>query len=173
MNWAFNQNCQLVISDLPNKGAYAHTLEMIVDPDGTKMLYKDRSESIVEHVKDGLYNYYLLLTNLNPDTIDINKISLHDNSIGDWTETEKIFSICNLRKCVIELEKKSIEDFLYKRCEKSSQQSTKDLLLISIFVLEHLINQEKYSEAERILTSLGSCENLCGDVITKTCNCNG
>ena len=163
----------MVISDLPNKGTYTHTLEMIVGPDDIKLLYKDRSEPIVEHIADGLYVYHLLLTNLDPETVDVNKISSYNNSIGDWTEVEKIFSICHLRNCVIELEKKSIENFLYKKCVKSSQQSTKDLLLISIFVLEHLISQEKYSEADRILKSLGSCGNLCGDVVTKTCNCNG
>ena len=92
-------------------------------------------------------------------------------------DPENIFSICKLRKCTIAQEKLAIEEFLStcnkRNCNKrSSQQPVRDVLLISIFVLEHLISQEKYLEAERILESLDSCRNLCGNNI-KTCNCNG
>lgn len=99
------------------------------------------------------------------------------NSFGPSIE-EEIFSICNLRKCALAHERQAIEEFLSvcnkKNCnKKSSQQSTRDILLISVFVLEHLISRHRYSEAETILDSLGSCKNICGDSITKTCCCNG
>ena len=101
-----------------------------------------------------------------------------NNSIGDPQISEEIFSICHLRKCVFAYEKQAIEEFLStcnkKNCNKrSSQQSTRDILLMSIFVLEHLICQNKYNEAQRILNQLGSCSNLCPNTITKTCDCNG
>lgn len=174
MNWTFNQNCQLIISECPNKGEFTNSFEIIVDPDGIHKEYHNRTNSIIEFVKDGLYQYYLLLTNRDLDDINFNDVISNNNSIGDWSYSENIFSICNLRKCAFELEKKSIESFLcYNTCEKSSSQLEADLLLISIFVLEHLISLEKYSEAERILERLKSCENICGNTLLKPCNCNG
>ena len=95
----------------------------------------------IEEIKSGL----------NP----IDRIKEYTNSNGGWTYEENIFSICKLRKCTIAQEKLAIEEFLStcnkRNCNKrSSQQPVRDVLLISIFVLEHLISQEKYLEAERI-----------------------
>lgn len=186
MNWTFNQNCQLVFLDAPDKNEYTHTLE-VVEKQSDKTIYGifiDRTDSVNINIEDGLYCYYLLQTNnsefieeiksgLNP----IDRIKEYTNSNGGWTYEENIFSICKLRKCTIAQEKLAIEEFLStcnkRNCNKrSSQQPVRDVLLISIFVLEHLISQEKYLEAERILESLDSCRNLCGNNI-KTCNCNG
>lgn len=186
MNWTFNQNCQLIFLDTPDKNEYTHTLE-VIEKQSDKTIYGifiDRTESVDIEIEDGLYHYYLLQTNngefieeiktgLNP----IDKIKEYTNSNGGWTYEENIFSICNLRRCTIALEKLTIEEFLSncnkRNCNKKhSQQPIRDVLLISIFVLEHLISQEKYLEAERILESLDSCKNLCGNNI-KTCNCNG
>jgi hypothetical protein len=101
-----------------------------------------------------------------------------NNSIGDPQISEEIFSICHLRKCVFAYEKQAIEEFLStcnkKNCNKrSSQQSTRDILLMSLFVLEHLICEEKYNEAKRIVEQLGSCGNLCNTQTLKSCCCNG
>lgn len=179
MNWTFNQNCQLIIDETPDKNGYIHLLEVLFFPDGTHLCFSDRNSPIVEYLpKDGLYIYRYLLTNEDPSNIDISKIPASSNSIGDWTGFEEIFSICHLRKCAIAHEKQAIEEFLStcnkKNCnQKSSQQAVRDVLLISIFVLENLIVRQRYSEAEDILERLGSCGNLCEDVITKTCCCNG
>ena len=179
MNWTFNQNCQLIIEELPDKRSFSHIIEVVFFPNDSYTTYVDRNagEPIVESIKDGLHIYRYLLTNDNPSDIDISKIPCYSNSDGGWTHEEEIFSICHLRKCAIAQEKQAIEEFLstcHKRnCnKKSSEQSTRDILLISIFVLEYLISENKYLEAERILESLGSCEDLCYNNI-KTCNCNG
>jgi hypothetical protein len=182
MNWTFNQNCQLIIP-APNKGGL-HSLEVITDPKGNIIKFNnsdrliDRTSNLILDIEfDGLYKYYLLLTSSDPNTIDITKIGNPNNSVT-WTEEEEIFSICHLRKCVFAYEKQAIEEFLStcnkKNCNKrSSQQSTRDILLMSIFVLENLIARQRYLEAETILNSLNSCDNLCKDSITKTCCCNG
>lgn len=164
---------------------FKHTLEVFVDPKGNIVKFNDsemlidRSSDLILDVKlDGLYKYYLLQTDIDdPKTIDITKIKNPDNSTGPLTE-EEIFSICHLRKCVFAHEKQAIEEFLStcnkKNCNKrSSQQYIRDILLMSIFVLENLIARQRYYEAETILNSLNSCEGLCKDAVIKTCCCNG
>lgn len=148
----------------------------------------NREVSIEYNLKtDGRYKYLKVLS--NRDVQELKKLLLTPNtflellvspidSIGPSAYEEEIFSICHLRKCAIAHEKQAIEEFLStcnkKNCnKKSSQQSVRDILLISIFVLENLIARQRYSEAEDILERLGSCGNLCKDVITKTCCCNG
>ena len=179
MKWTFNQNCQLIIDETLNKGNKQHSIEIIIYPNNACEVYTDRTSKIVLDLpEDGLYIYKYLLTDTNPSIIDIATIPDASNSIGDWTGIEEIFSICHLRKCAIAHEKQAIEEFLStchkKNCnQKSSMQSVRDILLISIFVLEHLIYQNKYSEAQRILDQLGSCGDLCKDTITKKCCCNG
>ena len=96
MNWTFNQNCQLIISECPNKGEFINSFEIIVDPDGIHKEYRNRINSIIEFVKDGLYQYYLLLTNRDLDEINFNEVISNNNSKGDWSYSENIFSICNL-----------------------------------------------------------------------------
>ena len=179
MNWTFNQNCQLIVDDILDKNGHTHSIEVIICPDGTYEVYIDRTDRIVLDLsEDGLYMYKYLLTNTNPETIDITTIPDANTSVGGWTDSEEIFSICRLRNCAIAHEKHAIEEFLSvcnkSKCnQKSSLQSTRDILLISIFVLEHLICQEKYEEAKRIVDQLSSCNNLCKDVFTKKCCCNG
>ena len=94
----------------------------------------------------------------NPNLNKLKKVKLVRLSQVLICSASLIFlSVCNKKNCN----------------KKSAQQSTRDILLISVFVLEHLISRHRYSEAETILDSLGSCKNICGDSITKTCCCNG
>ena len=44
---------------------------------------------------------------------------------------------------------------------------------MAIFVLEHLIARERFTEANMILESMPQCETLCKSINIKTCNCNG
>ena len=164
MNWHFNQNCELVIDDIPTIG----TTEVLVKDGDIWATAVDREIPLTVKVDDGLYEYYQF-----PNT---NKPEIKVEELED--PIEKIFSICNLRKCTFTHEKQAISEFLStctkRNCnKKSSQQSTRDILLISLFVLEHLICEEKYSEAKRIVEQLGSCGNLCNTQTLKSCCCNG
>ena len=178
MNWTFNQNCQLIIDEIPEKGS-KHLLEVIIYPNDAYEMFVDRIGSIkLDLPEDGLYQYKYLTTDRDPSTIDISTIPNNDNSIGDWSGLENIFSLCHLRKCAVAYEKQSIEEFLStcnkRNCNKKSyHQSTRDILLISLFVLEHLICEDKYLEAQRILDALGTCGGLCENRLTKSCCCNG
>lgn len=189
MNWTFNQDCQLIIEEQLNKGEFANSVEIIwclSDNSFKTFLNRSNGALVVDIDKDGLYRYLCLFSNrpfteLRSLTLDPNflqYLTLPNNSIGNPQISEEIFSICHLRKCALAHEKQAIEEFLSicnkKNCnKKSSQQSTRDILLISVFVLEHLISRHRYSEAETILDALSSCKNICGDSVTKTCCCNG
>lgn len=164
MNWHFNQNCELVIDDIPTTG----TIEVLVKDGNIWATAIDREIPLTVKVDDGLYEYYQLPSN----TAEPIKVE----ELGD--PQDRIFSICNLRKCTFAHEKQAITEFLStctkRNCnKKSSQQSTRDILLISLFVLEHLICEEKYNEAKRIVEQLGSCGNLCNTQTLKSCCCNG
>lgn len=189
MNWTFNQNCQLIIEDHLNKGTYINSVEIIwcvADNSFKTFLNRGDESLIVDIEKDGLYRYLCLFSNrpfteLKSLTLDPNflqYLTMPIDDIGIVQTSEEIFSICHLRKCVFAYEKQAIEEFLStcnkKNCNKrSSQQYIRDILLMSIFVLENLIARQRYYEAETILNSLNSCDNLCKDSITKTCCCNG
>lgn len=182
MNWSFNQKCQLIIEPISSNNS--HTVEIIIAPNGECVKtntgedrWIDRNETlVVDIIVDGLYKHFILHTDSDPDTIDLNSINSASDSIGPWVQSN-IFSLCKLRMCTFAYERQSIEEFLSichkKNCGKKSEQHyVRDLLLIALFVLEHLVQLEKYEEAERILQGLSSCENLCKDTLTKNCCCN-
>lgn len=168
MTWHFNQNCELVIDDTPEIGS-THVIEVLVKDGNIWATAVDRTIPLTVKVEDGLYEYYKLYPETDNPEIKV-------ETLGD--PQEKIFSLCNLRKCTFAHEKQAITEFLStcnkRNCnKKSSQQSTRDVLLISLFVLEHLICEEKYNEAKRIVEQLGSCGNLCNMQTLKSCCCNG
>lgn len=168
MNWYFNQNCELEIKDLPENQSGLHTIEILVKDGNVWATAVDRTITFTMRVEDGLYKYYVIYDSNESPEINLNQL-------GD--PIENIFSICNLRKCAFAHEKQAIVEFLSvynkKNCnKKSEQQFTRDMLLISLFVLEHLICEEKYNEAQRIVNQLGFCGNLCDNQTLKHCNCN-
>lgn len=168
MNWHFNQNCELVIDEIPTAGT-THVIEVLVKDGDIWATAVDRTISLTVKVDDGLYEYYQFESDTTEPEIKVEEL-------GD--PQDRIFSICNLRKCTFAHEKQAITEFLStctkRNCnKKSTQQSTRDILLISLFVLEHLICEEKYNEAKRIIEQLGSCGNLCNTQTLKSCCCNG
>ena len=170
MNWHFNQNCELVIDDIPTPGTKDHVIEVLVKDGNIWATAVDREEiPLTVKVEDGLYEYYQFESDTAEPKIKVEELE---------DPKDRIFSICNLRKCTFAHEKQAITEFLStctkRNCnKKSSQQSTRDILLISLFVLEHLICEEKYNEAKRIIEQLGSCYNLCDTHTLKSCCCNG
>lgn len=189
MNWTINQNCQLVLDETPDKNGNENVVEILFGKqDGSFKYFINRTSPLIYEIsQDGIYKYMCLPTNrpvselknllLDADSF-LQYLVSPANSFGFPSKEEEIFSICHLRKCAFEHEKKAIEEFLStcnkKNCnKKSSQQSVRDILLISVFVLENLICKHRYKEAERILESLGSCGNLCDNISNKTCCCNG
>lgn len=85
-----------------------------------------------------------------------------------------IFSICKLQYCLKELQKKSMIQCKKGLCDEfDSDRKMRDLIFISIYVLENLISQERFGEALEIIKSLSTCVPICKNIsITKSgCNC--
>lgn len=95
--------------------------------------------------------------------------------ILDYCE-ESVFSLCRLEHCSFELERKVLEAGLGTCgivCEKSiNLKNQRNFLFISLYVLKHLISEEKYDEAENILKRLNTCSFLCKNMNPKFKNCN-
>jgi hypothetical protein len=87
MNIAFNQNCQLIISEIPERGEHKYVLEVIekVSDNTIQEVFINREESAAIDIVDGLYKYKKLLTNNEEfiTTLDLSKVNNPDHSIGD------------------------------------------------------------------------------------------
>lgn len=93
---------------------------------------------------------------------------------------QNVFSVCKLNRCLVNLQRQLIND-LTKSCKFKScavQQELKlkcDLLLSAVSVLEYLIDSKNFTEAQRIIDNLSTCNSICGDDVddfdTNSCGC--
>jgi hypothetical protein len=69
-----------------------------------------------------------------------------------------LFSICNLTKCFVSLQKD-----LIKNCSTCTTLDTtnRDFILSTIFVLDYLKDINNFKEAQRILDNITECGNFC------------
>ena len=129
------------------------------------------------------FNFYYANKDLNSieELSEINKITdlsiLWDNkdTQGFFWYDNNIFSICNLEKCLIFLQKQMIENLYINKCILNSDLKNKrDFILDSVFVLKYLISKNNYLEAQRILNNLSLCTNICNKdsyLLNSDCNC--
>lgn len=160
---------------IPNDGFYIYYCIKTVD-----------SEQITDLIKEGFDGLYYDVTTNNlifqqkPVTDYEKLISAlptllnEKEGVSDYIE-KYAFSICNLKKCLIELQKESVNK--YNSCDKMNELiKLRDLLFISIYVLETLIYQERFSEAMDVLNSINACNSFCTNIPIKSksnCNCHG
>lgn len=82
-----------------------------------------------------------------------------------------VINICNLKNCLLSLQKELIDLKLSSKCNNDSDiQDKKDFMLSSVFVLEYLISIKKYEEAVRLIDRLSSCNFICKSN-KLSCNC--
>lgn len=128
-------------------------------PDGIKI---GSREYTVEEILD-LINSNAYSTILNIGTYDI------DDTI----------SICNLKKCLAELEMKMYRDMLKHCgdivCKNDEVKAQRDFLFIGVWLIEHYIEVGNIEKAQVVYNSLKGCGNLCGNLLNnkKGCGCNG
>lgn len=88
---------------------------------------------------------------------------------------KEILNICNIRKCLVYLQRK----LLLETCGKNNCSSEKDLrqqrdfLLHAVYVLDFLKETGNFEEAQRILDNLSSCGFVCNDksITFSDCGC--
>lgn len=127
-------------------------------------------------VKDGYYIY----VNTNQKSIkgEIDTV-LDPDPDADYSETE-LFTITNLRNCLLNYEKKIISSALCDCaagsgtvCRSSSaDRQMADFLLATVFVIENLICKGKYQDAAEIIDKVHSCNGFCQNEIINTPKCN-
>lgn len=125
---------------------------------------------------------------------DNGKIMLKDKEINDPSELvnyltstgmgvldfceEPIYSLCKLEHCVFNLQKEILNKQVSNcglDCNKNiNLKNQRNFLFISLYVLQHLVSEEKYDEADEILEKLSSCGSLCKNIknATNDCGCN-
>lgn len=164
-----NSKCQLILEgSKPEAG-----LEVIVYNDKYTVVEResDSTEFFFDMPEDGLFQYFVL--NFEEEPKDLLEY-IEDKSLMPIVET---FSICKLRNCLLNAEKDYISKFLKgcstnSHCSNDNTDITRDFLLSTIFVLEHLICTGQTAEATRILKNIDSC-TLCSDNKTTNCGCHG
>lgn len=193
--------CKFVAKDLDETSTNNIYVEFLygknINSNSTEQITSDYIEYSYNLPKDGLVRYLKLEVSLISDGNNVywNGSQLINGTtpiediaeIVDYMdETSKgitkladisTFCTCHLQKCVTELQRKTIFNGI-KNCNlgKCDQQSAdklhRDFLYISLVVLDNLICQKKYYEAESILDGLASCSSLCPDATLKSnCNC--
>lgn len=140
------------------------------------------SDKFVYYYTDGekIYKYYAG----EESTVEVAEImerNVESTSINRYIED--FFSICNLRKCYINLCNKIFDSMhTNSRCwDKTSIDSElrfkRDMLWMAINVITYLTQSCKFSEAQSILERLDTCNGLCNDVTygnykKSGCGCN-
>lgn len=163
-----------------------------------------REPYIYHDAPDGLFTYYIMwIYNSKPDkgiylkdgkliyvsesgeeeltdiikAFNINK-ELDENSV----DSIKYFNLCHFKNCYINGLYNSLNEFLKNGCGTSCHidkdiENRNNLLILSLYVLNYLICNEEYDEAQRILDIITSCDGfLCpqeyyGDLTLGGCNC--
>lgn len=170
MELLINSKCQLIIDgNKPEIG-----LEVIVYNDKYAIIERDydSTEFFFDMPEDGLFQYYVL--NFKEEPKDILEY-IQENSLQPEAE---FFSICKLRNCLLTYEKKFISKFLKgcnsnNYCFNDTEDTIKDFLLSTVFILEHLICTGQTVEATRILKNINSCTLCSNNKSINDCGCNG
>lgn len=88
---------------------------------------------------------------------------------------KEILNVCNIRKCLLNLQRK----LLLEGCDKNNCSSSKELrqqrdfLFNAVYVLDFLKETNNFEEAHRILDNLSSCGFACEDksITFSDCGC--
>ena len=191
---AYIQGCRLIIDVIDGT------------PDVYQVLFNTDTEEITDIVKwngqfindlesDGIYKLCLVkdrnATLLNNGNLRINgreltpqelvdAIGLEQANILGTTdyESEEIFCMCKLKKCLIELQKKIFQEMLKncgsRSCKSDEYKSQRDFLFIAVWLLEHLVEEEKWEQVRNLYNSLKSCGSICDGMLkSNKCGCNG
>ena len=143
-----------------------------VDEDGIVDTTFWRSE---QPVKDGYYIY----VNTDLESIEEGMDSVLDtDSDADYTETS-LFTIHNLRSCLLDYEKKVVGSALCNCvsgsgmvCGSSNDKQMADFLLATVFVVENLVNDNKPMDAAEIVEKVHHCNGICQQNANKNKKCN-
>lgn len=145
-----------------------------------QQLYYDNNQLYFSTLEDdNEYTYEEVKTNrieIN-DYLEAYKIINSNQALQSlYCPAKYIFSVCKLQRCLVSLQKK----FIINRCVSNSCEEDKnlknkrDFLLSAVYAFDYLKDIGNFSEAQRILENLYTCDNICEVDLINTyndCNC--
>lgn len=96
-----------------------------------------------------------------------------------YCPAKKVFSVCKLQRCLVYLQRKLLltncKHCGYDNCDTDATlRSRRDFLLSAMYVFDYLKDTGNFTEAQRILDNLSSCDSVCGDMLdnfNNDCGC--
>ena len=91
--------------------------------------------------------------------------------------TEEIFCICNLRKCLLNLQMKAFQNMLKncgsRKCKDDEIKAQRDFIFIAVWLMDRLMEQGKEEQVREIYESIQGCGSICSDILkSNRCGCN-
>lgn len=154
-------------------------------------------ESTWDLLNDDLYKYYKIVVSTDPkDDVywDGSNLRLHGDVVENLMDldeyiddervkgyTEYIFSTCNLKKCMLNLQEQFVRENVLscndsiKCSDQYIKNSELDFLFIGLYLIENLIECGKLDKAKNLLDKMSSCNSLCSqfNLTSNKCKCNG
>lgn len=103
--------------------------------------------------------------------------TVHDNHASQtfYLPAKKLFSVCRLNRCLVSLQKNLLgcnNPCKNMNCDVSAATNQRNFLLCTLQVFDYLKDIGNYSEAQRILDNLSSCNFICDEgLISNDCGC--
>lgn len=143
---------------------------------GNFYLYEGPSDIVFDNE---LTKEQILITYVS-DILKCSKVLTYDelfDNLGSQSFSCKkiVFTICNLIKCFVSLQRKTLAKLSVNYCYDSSEENLKkDFLLSTIYVLDYLKDINNFKEAQRILDNINECNLICADYNSSNdCGCYG
>lgn len=156
-------------------------------------------EGLYSHLKDELFFYDKKLYKTNISNYDekftLSELLSKSEQIENYIEAyqyvqdgfasqtlycpkEMVFSVCKLQKCLLNLQRKMIfinrDTCNYDECKTDkSLRNQRDFIFGAMYVFDYLKDTHNFTEAQRILDNLSSCNLLCDDKFIDTGNSCG
>lgn len=121
-------------------------------------------DSIYYSDGEKIYKY----SNGQNTTVNISEIDTDGNTNVSYCLNNH-FSICNLKKCYINLCKQIFDSGAFQKCSSKNKLDCdltfrRDMVLMAIHVIEYLVEFSQFAEAQRLLERISSCNGLCANI---------
>lgn len=143
-------------------------------------LYFENNQLYLSTLSDNLTHTYEEVRNNRELVSDYLKayelIHKNESSQSFYSPVKYVFSVCKLQKCLVSLQKKLL--FLNCGLEQCGENkiliNRRDFLLSALYVFDYLTDIQDFTEAQRLLDNLSTCNSICEDEldnIYNNCNC--
>lgn len=102
--------------------------------------------------------YSTVITNY----LDIWEYIQQNKASQTFSYQKNIFSVCKLQNCLVNLQRKFLENPKIDLCDEDVfLRQRRDFLLSALYVFDYLKDRNNYDEAQRLLDNLVTCVNIC------------